>query len=326
MSTRSQVFELLSPRLFKAFLAAAETENFTAAAARANMTQPGVSQHVRELEDELGMALFKRLGKTVKLTPTGHRLVAYVRAYQHVVDDFLDSVQDEEEQLKGPVSYAMPPSFLLSPYFPMLLKRRKGYPGIELSVSLVPTDEVVQKILRGEIDFGFITRKVDHPLLILEEFCQEEYILVGADRAAVAAFAPRKIADLRFVHYPGSDVYYDLWLRHYLGKIGRNMTSLALPCAGRIESIIGAVKMVEGGVGFGVFPRHCVAEGLQSGRLFEFRNPKPPLFNDIAIVRLRDHRYPKRVEQVIDWFLAMHGRSLQDKPADTGRHRDGPSN
>ena len=304
MNTMDQIDELLDPKLFKAFLAAADTENFTLAANVANMTQSGVSQHVAKLEEQIQAPLFKRLGKTVKLTETGSRLRDYIERCAHSEENFLESVRDEQTRLKGLVSYAMPPSCLLSPHFPMLLDRRKDHPDVELRVHLQPSPRVLEMVASGEVDFGFVTQKTKHPLLTQKPFCQEEYILVGWDKDAIKGVNPENIPDQKFIHYPGSDVYYHFWLRHHAGD-RKGLDPFCLPCAGWIDSIDGAIKMVEGHLGYGVFPRHCVESGLASRTLFEFKSRKKPLLNDIYITQLRGHKYPRRVEQVIDWFMEM---------------------
>ena len=80
--------------------------------------------------------------------------------------------------IEGIVSYAMPASCLLSPHFPILLERRLEYPNLELKLELTPTDQVFQQILSGKIDFGFVTKRIDHPRLDYLSFCQEEYVAV----------------------------------------------------------------------------------------------------------------------------------------------------
>jgi DNA-binding transcriptional LysR family regulator len=296
---------MLDPRLFKAFIAAAKSENFTLAATAANMTQSGVSQHVGKLEDQLAVPLFKRMGKKVLLTEHGRRLIQHVEAYGLAVERLMESVSGEQVALAGPVSYGMPPSCLLSPHFSMLLERRRAHPGIELTVRLAPSPQVMQMVLDGDIDFGFVTQKTRHPMLAVRPFCQEEFVLVGADGKDLAGIKASTVLQKKFIHFPGSDAYYNLWLRHHLGA-GSGLDALSLPRAGWIDDIDGAVKMVEGRLGIGVFPRHCVAGRLQEGRLFEFASRRPPLLNDISIITIAKYKHPRRVIQVMDWFLEMH--------------------
>jgi DNA-binding transcriptional LysR family regulator len=305
VTVRLSDYRQLDSRLFKAFMAAAETENFTAAAKKAHMTQSGVSQHVAKLEAQVGLQLFKRLGKRVVLTETGEKLAAFIKGYAGTVGELLDELRAGHEHVAGEVSYAMPVSCLMSPHFPMLLEKRLEYPELTLDVNLAPSEEVIRKVLDDKIDFGFSTVYYDHPDLDFELFCREEYILVGRDRAVVESIDETSVGEQLYVTYPGADVYYDAWFGHYFPKV-KGLEYYALNIAGSINSIEGAVKMVTGGLGIGVFPRHCVDSELSHGALHEYPTSGEPLLNNIYFVRIKEHRYPRAVRQVLDWFREMH--------------------
>ncbi len=298
-------YRLLDSKLFKAFMAAAETENFTSAARKAFMTQSGVSQHIAKLEEQIGVPLFKRVGKRVVLTDAGQKLMRFVKEYAYTMETFLDELRDDAQAISGLVSYAMPASCLLSPHFPLLLQKRLPYPDLTLDVTLVPSEDVVRMVLDDQIDFGFVTHRHEHPSLDYELFCREEYILVGSDPDVLKAITPGNVCRQRYITYPGADVYFDLWLRHHF-PARKNLDFLSLTPTGNINSIDGAIKMVVGGLGISVFPRHCVEAALEQGDLFEFSNSKDPLLNDIYFLTITGHAYPKSVRQVLAWFREMH--------------------
>jgi DNA-binding transcriptional LysR family regulator len=83
-----------------------------------------------------------------------------------------------------------------------------------------------------------------------------------------------------------------------------NLNTYSLTYAGEINSINGAIDMVAGGLGMAVIPCHCVASLLEKERLYRHQASQP-LLNDIHIITIKDHEYPRRVEQVIDWFFDM---------------------
>jgi LysR family transcriptional regulator, transcriptional activator of the cysJI operon len=296
-------YQALDPRYFKAFMAAVELENFTSAAVRTNMTQSGVSQHIAKLEEQIGLPLFKRIGKRVVVTETGQKLKNYIENQVYSLDTFLDSIYDNHERLAGLVSYAMPHSCLLSPHFPMLLAKRKPYSELTLNVTLTDSVDVTQMVLDSKIDFGFITYKTEHPLLKLQFFCEEEYILVGSDPNELSRLTPDSMLEHPYIMYSGSDIYYNYWLKHFCPDQDK-LSIYSLKTSGHINSIDGAIKMVCGGLGIGVFPSHCVASQLEQGLIHEYSTAKK-LTNPIYIVTLADHEYPVRVKQVIDWFFEM---------------------
>jgi LysR family transcriptional regulator, transcriptional activator of the cysJI operon len=293
----------VDPKLFPAFVAAAELLNFTQAAKRAHMTQSGVSQHVAKLEEQLEVQLFKRVARHVILTEAGAALLRYIREQHSIWSEFVESLRSEETALSGEVAYAMPPSCLMSPHFGMLLERRSSQRNIRLHVQIRSSPEVVDLILRNEVHFGFVTQRPEHPSLEFEHFCDEEYILLSSDPKAMRTMAPEDLFRLQTVDYPGSDVYYNAWIRHHLPDETRDYYSLVH--SGRINAIDGAVTMVMGGLGCGVFPRHCVEHHLQAGTLHEYKSKKPPLTNGIYVAQIKDSIPIRRVRQVISWFREM---------------------
>ena len=150
----------LDTSCFKAFQSAAKALNFTEAARRAGMTQSGVSQHIAKLEKEIDEALFYRVGKRVLLTHAGQRLLEFIEQYHDSLSTLSSHFQTGKEKLVGKVSYAMPESCLLSPHFPLLLKEKlKNFPLVELGLELLPSDQVLERVLSNEINFGFVTKK-----------------------------------------------------------------------------------------------------------------------------------------------------------------------
>jgi len=299
-------FLKLDPRYFKAFIAAAEYENFSLAANEAAMTQSGISQHISKLEEQLGVALFMRSSKSTVLTQEGKALLTYIRSYNDSVQSLIESINKERTFIEGLVSYAMPPSCLLSPHFPMLLERRLSYPDLELKVELLPNDDILPLVIDGKIDFGFVTEKVEHPLLNYQKFCDEEYIFVGANPEQINGINEENLLSQKFINYPGMGVYFNYWIKHFLPS-SKNISDRSLHHAGEMNSIEGAIHMVVGALGISVFPRHCVQEHIENEKLFEYTSPSAaPLTNAIHIVTRKHPELAARVTTVIDWFLEMH--------------------
>lgn len=293
----------VDPKLFPAFVAAAELQNFTQAAKRAHMTQSGVSQHIAKLEEQLEVQLFKRVARHVFLTEAGAALLRYIQEQHSIWTEFVESIRTDESALSGEVSYAMPPSCLMSPHFAMLLERRTTQKNIRLQVQIRSSPEVIDLILRNEIHFGFVTQRPEHPALKLEHFCDEEYILISSDEHAMRSMVPEDIFRMQTIDYPSCDTYYNAWLRHHLPHETRDYYSLVH--SGRINAIDGAATMVRGGLGCGVFPRHCVQGALECGALHEYRSALPPLTNGIYIAQIKNSVPIRRVRQVIAWFKEM---------------------
>lgn len=301
-------FLRLDPRYFKAFVAACEYENFSLAANHAAMTQSGISQHISKLEEQLGVSLFMRSSKATVPTDAGKTLLSYIRTYNDSIASLMDTMHKERNIIEGLVSYAMPPSCLLSPHFPMLLERRLEHPALELKVELLSNEQILPLVIDGKIDFGFVTEKVEHPLLNYLNFCNEEYILVGADQEEVTTLDTDNLLQRQYIDYPGMGVYFNYWVQHFLPECN-NISDRSLHHAGAMNSIEGAIHMVVGSLGISVFPRHCVQQHIDDGKLFAYEDTeKGALLNTIHIVSRNHPELPTRVDTVIQWFMDMQNK------------------
>ena len=165
-------FEKIDENSLRAFYFAAESLNFTRAAEAAALTQSGVSQHVARLEESLGASLFLRVGRKVQLTEAGSILKRFAEEYLDHVDSLLEQVRMEEQELKGLVRYAMPSSCLKTPHFPILLKAREKFSGVDLKVTICHSPEVVDHLLEGSVDFGFVTERPTHQSIEYKKFAR----------------------------------------------------------------------------------------------------------------------------------------------------------
>ncbi len=303
MNLASLNFLRLDPRHFKAFIAAAHCGNFSQAAIEAAMTQSGISQHISKLEEQLGAPLFLRTTKSVTLTEAGQLLQKYVEQYTDSIGQLMENIATNERKIEGLVSYAMPPSCLLSPHFPMLLERRRDYPGLELKVELMPNQQVIERVIDGDMHFGFVTEKVEHQFLCYEPFCEEEYIAVAASDRGFTSLNENNLIDQPYIHYPGMGVYFNYWVQHVFPNV-QHVSDRSLHHAGDINNISGAILMVAGGLGISVFPRHCVQEFIDRGQLVEY-STQTPLMNPIYIVHRNQPPLSARVQTVIQWFMDM---------------------
>lgn len=298
-------FDRIDTKLFKAFLAAANESNFTVAAERAGMTQSGVSQHIGRLEEQLGIKLFERVNKKVLLTPEGGKLKAFIETYSDTLDEFVDRVSKMKTEPQGPVRYAMPASCLKTPHFPILLKKRARFSKIDLSVRISANDEIIELLLAGNIDFGFVTRRSENPAVQHESFAQEEYTLVGSDEKLLRSLTSDGLNKLPMISYPGMDVLLEYWRQTYFPH-KRNFNVHSMNKRGEIHHLDGSITMVCHGVGCGVFPRHCVEGEITKKQLFPFRaSGKTDPVGDIFIITRKHQTPPTRVRKVMDAFWEM---------------------
>ncbi len=142
---------------YRVFYQVGRCGSITAAARKLCVSQPAVSQAVRQLEQELGSELFIRMPKGVRLTQTGELLYRYV-------SEGLESILNGEQAVRrlcrledGEVRIGasdMTLRFFLLPY---LEQFHEAYPGIKVKVTNGPTPETLEILAAGGIDFGVVT-------------------------------------------------------------------------------------------------------------------------------------------------------------------------
>lgn len=298
------IFDRVDTRLFKAFLAAADAENFTLAADRAGMTQSGISQHIAKLEEQVGVSLFERINKRVLLTDAGTDLKNFVETYSDTLDSFIDRVAQKKSDLQGPVRYAMPASCLKTPHFSKLLEDRKNFPKVDIHVTIAANDEIFDRLIKGEIDFGFVTKKSENPVIRHDLFCQEQYSLVG-QRDLIKGISAQTLFQTPFISYPGMSVLLEFWRQVYFPQ-KKTFNAFSMNKMGQINHLGGALTMVRQGLGCGVFPRHCVADILESKETVAFTHPakRDPLGN-VYIASRKNFALPARVQRVLETFRKM---------------------
>lgn len=298
-------FQKLDTTALKAFYYAAESLSFTKAADQAALTQSGISQHIAKLEDALGVNLFHRASRKVQLTDAGLKLKNYAEQYLDHLDEIFESLRNEGQELKGLVRYAMPDSCLMTPHFSILLDKRKTFSDVDLRVTLCESQKVIELLLNGEIDFGFVTTKVQHKDILFQEFVREEYVLVSSSEKQIKNLNQKDLKERNFIKFPGMDVLFDSWRTTYFSK-SQKLQLDDLNIRGEINNLNGAITMAVHGVGLAVFPKHCVEAQLRKKELFAFESEGLRRAENPIYIIQRLQKYPiARVRKVLDVFWEM---------------------
>jgi len=174
-------------RHFRYVVALADTLHFGRAAERLHISQPPLSQQIRQLEDELGVRLFDRTQRRVQLTAAGELFVQEARLVLTQVDH-AGKVgermrQGEEGQLF--IGVAGPAD---ADYFVEIMRTfAKRHPHVRVIIRNMSTAEQVRAIQEKRLHAGFVTPPVDHPDLVFETVLHEPIVLAVPRGHALAA-------------------------------------------------------------------------------------------------------------------------------------------
>lgn len=178
-------------RQFEYFVAVAEERNFTRAARRTHVAQPGVSAQIRRLERELGQRLFDRSGRVVRLTEAGEAVLPHARAALAAVAGARLAVDELTGLLRGHVAVGTVTSHDVD--LPALLAGfHRDHPAVEITLTEADSDRLLADLRTGRLDTAIVSVGATPP--------PGTESLVLADQPIVAAVAPHhELADRRTV-------------------------------------------------------------------------------------------------------------------------------
>ncbi|NCE92180.1 transcriptional regulator CynR [Pseudomonas sp. L13] len=141
-------------RHIRYLLAVAEHRNFTRAAEALHVSQPTLSQQIKQLEENLGAPLLDRTGRSISLTDAGQAYVRYARLALQDLQAGTRAIHDVQDLRRGHLRLAMTPTFTAYLIGPLLARFNALYPGITLSVDELTQDRIEAALGEDLLDIG----------------------------------------------------------------------------------------------------------------------------------------------------------------------------
>jgi DNA-binding transcriptional LysR family regulator len=138
------------------FLAVAEERNFTRAAERMHISQPGISARIRGLEDDLGAVLVDRSGRQAELTAVGEVVRDHARSVLAAAEALRRAVDEVNGLVRGRVVVGMVRACTVTPLFDALSGFHRAHPGVEISLVEDDSDRLVEQVRKGSVDLALI--------------------------------------------------------------------------------------------------------------------------------------------------------------------------
>jgi len=141
-------------RHIRYFLAVAEQGNFTRAAEVLHVSQPTLSQQIKQLEETLGTPLFDRSGRAVRLTDAGVAWMRYAQLALQDLDAGARAIHDVATLERGNLRLAMTPTFTAYLVGPVIDAFYRRYPGVTLSIHEMTQDRIEALLAEDRLDLG----------------------------------------------------------------------------------------------------------------------------------------------------------------------------
>jgi DNA-binding transcriptional LysR family regulator len=271
------------------FLEVARFGSVSRAAEALYVTQPTLTARLHALERELGERLFVRGRQGMRLTDGGRAFLPYAERAVRALRDGRRAIDEVGNAAAGQLMLAAAPA--VSTYvLPAVLERFVAlHPRVEVSVRTGHSEDVLQMVLRDEVQLG-MGRALQHPELELLPFHEEELVLVVASDHPFARQGQASITELggeQLILFDRTSSYYEITQAAFLAA------GVALRGLMELDNIEAAKKMVERGLGVSLLPRTAVVREVGAGALrrVELRDAAP-MRRQIVAMRRRDAGAP----------------------------------
>ncbi len=267
----------------RAFMAAARTASFTAAAAEMSVAQASVSELIRRLEEELGVALFSRGGRRLVITPAGAELLPYAEQSVGAADGGAYAVRAMQALGGGVATFGLLRNadfYLLSDLVEQFLER---HPMVRVRMVGLNSVETAAAVAAGELEAGLVVLPIDDDGLTVSPLMRDEVHYASREPDHVRTpVTTEQLSRARLVLYDAHYGWKDPTRRQLLERA--HLAGLKLEPWIEVEHVESALDLVMRGVGdtivcHAVVMSSTCPEGLLTTSFEE------PLYDTIALIQ-----------------------------------------
>jgi DNA-binding transcriptional LysR family regulator len=280
------------------------TKSMTHAARELHLTQSGVSQHMKALEDVLELKLFDRIKQKLVPTPAARELYKHTAKSFEEIETILNRLKKTDKELTGTVSIGVPIEFGNNILIPLLTEFQKKHPKVRFKIRQGLASEMNRLLLNGDLDFAFVdsfsldkgikTESVYNEVL---ELCASKKL--GLPQKAQSDFA--FFEKLVYVDYQEDQSVLSLWMRHHL-----QVKSAELDVRVYIMDAQAVSKLILNQAGLGVLPGHLAQKLIDKGEELQIlKGSGKNLINVISLAYLEEKTLAHSAKEVLGFLRSQ---------------------
>ena len=262
------------------------------------ISQPSISQSINELEAELGVKLFDRIGKKLFLTHEGEVFLNYTRRMLNLYDEGVKSLREFTDNKK--VKIIIGASTTIGIYIlPDIIKDfSSNFKDIEISLIIENTKNIEKLILENKVDFAFVEGEINSEEIIKEVEWKDELVFICGDENKLRNLqivSGKMLEDQKLIMREvgsGTREHTEIFLKK--NKIKFN-TFLEL---GNTEAI---KRTVEANLGVGCVSYRVIEEQVNTGKLFYFRLKEGKIERDLYLIMHKDKFISNNMNMFIEY-------------------------
>ncbi|KZX57443.1 LysR family transcriptional regulator [Vibrio sp. HI00D65] len=288
---------MINPLWLNTFKILVDVGHFTQTAEKLYMTQPGVSQHIKKLEQACDCELLSRENKSFELTEQGRIVYRYALKLEKDQEDLFESLSFDNPY-SGQCHLSCSGSLSLRLY-PKLLELQQQHPDLSINLEAAPNRKILNDLLQGTTDVGIVRHLPNNRYYQSQVIGKEALCLIVHHRHADLEITPKTLHEIGLIAHPDSahylSLYFDLCGDNELANININ----EIPKSGYINQLHQILLPVSKGLGFTVLPAGAVEHFAERDKLHVVP-PKKEVEEMLYLVQKRNRKLPHRYNTVID--------------------------
>lgn len=289
---------MLDYRIFT-FIKVCQTLNFTQAARELHITQPAVTKHIKDLENEYQTKLFHFKGKQCKLTDDGKDLLDLLITMNNDVQHFKNRIKEKRQPLQFGATLTIG-EYVITP---ALLSILKDHPKLQIKMLVDNTERLLQEMDNGHIDFAIIEGFFSKEKYDSLRYKKEAFIAVTSpDSPLVKDGASYHFEDLLnqplIIREEGSGT------RDIL-QVALKEANLTIPDFHQVTEIgnLNTIKaLVKNNMGISFLYQSVVEEELRQGSLVQLKLDENPIYHDFTFIWRKGSHFQEQYKEIFDLF------------------------
>lgn len=266
-------------RQLETFVAIAQLGSFSAAALRLNASQSTISARIQELEQTLGVPLFDRTQRTIRLTLKGRELLPHA---QHAVSAFGEIRRrlSGSEALSGLIRIGVSEVVAVSWLPDLITAVHAAYPGLSMELHVLLTSEILERVQAGDLDMAIIPGSRFDPSLVIESMGWVQFTwMAGAQfKTDDRVLTPADLRKYRILSL-GKRSYHDQTMQDWLF-----IDKGEIPRVDICNSMSIIASLTAAGLGISLLPAQVYRDAIDKGRLKPIpTKPKIPMVEVSAV-------------------------------------------
>lgn len=287
---------MLNPIWLNTFKTLIDVGHFTRTAEKLHMTQPGVSQHIKKLEEACGHALIKREKKSFDLTEQGRLMYQYTLEQKRNELQLLEQLSFDDPYAGN--CYISCSGAMAMRIYPTLIALQTKHPQLVIHIEVAPHNKIIEAIKNGTADIGIVTQKPAQGAYQWQQIGQEALCLVIPNSTKNTQVTPELLQKLGLIRHPDAEHYLSIYFAHSQDEALAGIAIDSLPSVGYINQLSQILVPITQGIGFTVLPFGAVEAHVEQQQV-RLHQPKTSINETVYSLQKYHRQLPTRYKTVL---------------------------